>query len=273
MYKLKNDLMFKMVFCTKNSKENLIKFLQRIYDKNIVDIEYEPVVLEDKYIRTRKKYVDLIVKLDNGQIVNVEINTSNMKYVKARNFCYIASSYIANVKRSDNYDNINKHIQINFTWGLKEEYKIEEKYKIRNEDNTKAYLKNLEIIEYNMDKIMKGYYNNDEEIIKKYKTIIMLDLEPKEIKRIGDGDEFMESMSKRVEELNSDIEWHPWLSDEDENRITLNTQLYEAKEQGIEQTIKESAISLFKNGVSKELICKSLNMTVEKLEEYIKDTD
>ena len=35
MYKLKNDLMFKMVFCTKNSKDNLINFLKRIYDKNM----------------------------------------------------------------------------------------------------------------------------------------------------------------------------------------------------------------------------------------------
>ena len=54
-YILKNDLVFKMIFCTVNSNGTLIKFLQRIYNKNIVDIEYEPVILEDKYIKTRKK--------------------------------------------------------------------------------------------------------------------------------------------------------------------------------------------------------------------------
>ena len=45
-YKIKNDLMFKMIFCTENSKEDLINFLKRIYNKNIVDIFYEPIVLE-----------------------------------------------------------------------------------------------------------------------------------------------------------------------------------------------------------------------------------
>lgn len=41
-------------------------------------------------------------------------------------------------------------------------------------------------------------------------------------------------------------------------------------EKGIEQKAKEAAISFYQNEVSKELICTSLKITPEQLEEYLK---
>ena len=273
MYKLKNDLMFKMAFCTKNSKDNLMHFLKSIYNENIVQIEYEPFILEDKYINTKKKYVDLIVQLDNGELINIEINTSFKKYIRSRNASYLLSSYVQDIEKDKDYKKIDKHIQINFTWGLAKKYNIKESYKLRNESGKEVYIDSLEIIEYNMDKIMNSYYNKDEKIIKQYKPMIMLDLDAKEIRNLGNGDKFMEKMSKVVDDLNADKKLVRWISDEEEIEKTRRSEILEAKEEGIEQTKKESAINFYKNGVSKETICQSLNITSEQLNYYLNTKD
>lgn len=61
-----------MTFCTKESKHRLINFLKRVYRPDIKDIVYEPIMLNEKYINTRKKFVDLLVTLDSGEIINLE---------------------------------------------------------------------------------------------------------------------------------------------------------------------------------------------------------
>ena len=93
---------------------------------------------------------------------------------------------------------------------------------------------------------------------------------------------FMEKMSKVVDDLNADKKLVRWLSDEEEIEKTRRSEISEAKEegynegitqgisQGIEQKTKESAKKQYKNGVSKELICNSLNITEEQLEQYLK---
>ena len=45
----------------------------------------------------------------------------------------------------------------------------------------------------------------------------------------------------------------------------------DGKEEGIEKNKRESAKEFHKNGVSDEIIIKSLNITKEQLEEYLKE--
>ncbi len=42
----KNDIVFKMLFCTEESKDRLLEFLKRIYRRDIKDITYKPVILK-----------------------------------------------------------------------------------------------------------------------------------------------------------------------------------------------------------------------------------
>lgn len=259
-HKGKEDPVFKMTFCTKESKYRLINFLRRVYRPDIKDIVYEPIILNEKYINTRKKFVDLLVTLDSGEIINLEVNTYT--YSKERNFCYLVNQYANVIEIGENYNLIPQHVQLNITWGLEEgmnkgTHKIVERYRVQNEEGLQ-YVNNLEIIEINMDKIMEGYYNKDEEIIRNYKELIMLDLEAEELSNFIRGDEVMESIGKRIEQLNQ-IPKAKWIfTPEEEDIVMENTLKYEARQEGLAEgraegraeNQKEVAINLFKNGVN-----------------------
>lgn len=290
---MKNDALFKMIFACENSKSNLLIFLQKIYNPNIVDIDYNPVILPEKHLSNRKMYVDLIATLNNGQIINIEVNANDEDYVNIRNFIYLTKHYAScvdkNIKYKESYQNIPLHTQINFTWGMGKDNKpvylfgvselndkpaklksvIGKIAKVDNKDN--LLVDNAYIIKYNMDRIVNEYAKNNKEFIEQYKYILMLGLTYKEMNKISKGDLFMENIKKKVQEAHDDKEKIIWLSDEDEYQITYNSQMQASREHGIKDTILEASINLYKNGASKDLITKSLNISLEELEDILKE--
>ena len=81
-------------------------------------------------------------------------------------------------------------------------------------------------------------------------------------KKMVKGDKYMDELLEKQEELTLSADL----------RQSYDHELAMKKwgiEEGIEQTKKEATIELHKNGVSDDLIIKSLHITREKLEEYL----
>ena len=96
--------------------------------------------------------------------------------------------------------------------------------------------------------------------------------------RFALGDDLMEKDAKEV--LNDEVS--KYISDEPavvlysaysreelERNSILADERKEGYEEGIQETKKEAAIELHKNGVSNDLITKSLHITDEELKQYI----
>ena len=92
-----------------------------------------------------------------------------------------------------------------------------------------------------------------------------------------------------LERVNEDPDFREYMSAEEDNRKIENTMreywkeegLRDGREEGIkegikegrEENIKENSINLYKNGVSKDIIIKSLNITEELLDDYLKEIE
>ena len=107
-------------------------------------------------------------------------------------------------------------------------------------------MKNFRIIEWNMDKIMKFWYDKDEENIEKYKYLIMLDLEQEELHELSKRDEEVKKYMEEVERINRDPKFREYMTKEEDDRKIRNTELREAREQGEKNRNLEIAKAMLK---------------------------
>ena len=97
-----------------------------------------------------------------------------------RNTAYICNIYSTNALAIDSYNQNIDIIQINLTWGLDYE---ESKREFRINDKN-VNVKNLLIIEINMEYYKKIWYSKDEKKIKENELLVMLDLNEKDQRKM-----------------------------------------------------------------------------------------
>ncbi|MBE6147602.1 MAG: hypothetical protein E7168_04645 [Firmicutes bacterium] len=105
----------------------------------------------------RNKTVDVLVKAD-GEYIHIEINGNAPSYLHTRNFIYFSTLYSKKTKRGEEYDINTKFLHLDFTYQLKNNKEDYIKYYIQSNNGIK-YLDTIEIIEFNMDKIIGYWYN------------------------------------------------------------------------------------------------------------------
>ena len=246
-YTCKNDSAFKEIFGNIKNKKLLIWLLERILQVSIDELTYLNVERNNNDLVTKRKRLDILVETNVGRI-NIEMNATNKEYLHPRNFCYLSNIYNKNTSISEDYNEDTLTIQINFTYGIKDDNKILRIYKVQD-DEQKCYIKNFEIYEYNMDIIMNFWYSLDIEKVTEYSHLIMLDLEKNSLKELvkydGKVDEYMEKITK----LNTDANFWEVFTPEEDERYIRNTIKRESEKKGK----KIEKITIAKNMLAKNL--------------------
>ena len=246
-YTCKNDSAFKEIFGNIKNKKLLICLLERILQVKIDELTYLNVERNNNDLVTKRKRLDILVETNVGRI-NIEMNATNKEYLHPRNFCYLSNIYNKNTSISEDYNEDTLTIQINFTYGIKDDNKILRIYKVQD-DKQKCYIKNFEIYEYNMDIIMNFWYSLDIEKVTEYSHLIMLDLEKNSLKELvkydGKVDEYMEKITK----LNTDANFWEVFTPEEDERYIRNTIKRESEKKGK----KIEKITIAKNMLAKNL--------------------
>ena len=179
-YTCKYDRAFKEVFGKEENKDILKKLLEEILQVEIEKIEYLNLERNVDNVKVKRKHLDLYLETNIGKI-QVEVNTTNSKYVKPRNMSYLCDIYSHHTLIGQEYDQDTLIIQININYGQQDEKYIRE-YRLRDESG-KEYIKNFIIYEINMEKYMKLWYNKNEKELEKSKYIVMLNLEKEELEK------------------------------------------------------------------------------------------
>ena len=113
-YNLKNDVIFNSFFSRKGNEEYLIDFLQSLLKIEITEIEIQGQVDLEKLAQNEKGgRLDLQAKLNNGIIVNIELQIKNEKNMEKRTLYYGAKTLSKEVKRGEEYNEIKQVIMIN----------------------------------------------------------------------------------------------------------------------------------------------------------------
>ena len=272
-YKLKNDAVFKAVFCKEKNIDLLELLLQEALNKkiNIISINTPEIYKNNVYEKGRT--LDVLINSDN-LLINVEINTYVSNSLKRRNANYFFRKYSELTHIGESYNSMPLVIQINLS--SLNSNKLVYKYNLYDKINNKTYIDNLEIYEFNITKIKETCYNKSS----KYRLLSLLDCNKEELDLIK-GDDIVERIKNEVNYLNDDPDFIKYMSEEDEARLLKNTLKEDAYQTGIEQGVKQgieqgieegskkqklmTAKELLKNNIPIDIIVKSTGLTENEI--------
>ena len=263
-----SDSMFKSLFCNSKNLKYGAKFISFFFDE-----EYEKILKNIRLTRNELDKDNLTVKAERcdyvaelkGILVNIEVNCNTDKETMLRNLEYAFRLFSSKVKVGSEY-NYSPIIQFNWNnFSFKGNEEIIEVYGIQK-DNCLRLTNNIIIVQIYIPNIIKKCYTKGVESLDEFERFILAlaTMDKNLSKKMVKGDKYMDELLEKQEELTLSADL----------RQSYDHELAMKKwgiEEGIEQTKKEAAIEFHKNGVSDDLIIKSLHITREKLEEYLNE--
>ena len=280
-YTCRNDKAFKEIFMNEKNEEILRALLESILHTKIEKIEYLNLEKNVDGMEVKKKHFDLHVKTKTKNI-QIEVNNHPGKYVHPRNMAYLCHTYGHEVLVGEGYNEDTIFIQINFTYSLSIEEKPCRIYQVQD-DTGKKYVNNLFIYDFNMEYYKKMWYSMSEEEKDNNKYIAMMDFNLEELKVLSLKDRVVNKYMEEIERVNNLSPVYQLITPEEDEEKIRNSLRREYREEGLEEGrkegleigreegreegIKEAAIQFLNNGVSEEVVAKSLNMTIEEVKE------
>ncbi len=266
-YNLKNDVIFATFFSRKGNEEFLIDFLKALLKIEITSIEIREEVNLEKLAKDEKGgRLDLQAKLNNGVIINIELQIRNQKNMKNRTLLYGAKTIAREVKRGTKYEDIKQVIMINIL-----------DYEMLGFDE---YVSETVIVldkhrEYEAIKGIKWYFIE----LPKFRRICP-NMNEKLNQWLAFIDDYDRELVKMAEKKNKTLEKARvemnYLTGKEEIRriaelrekweMDYNSQISEAKEEGKEEEKIEMIIAMKKNKLPMELIQKITGLTKEEIQ-------
>lgn len=242
------------------NKDILKKLLEHILKVEITDIEINNIECNSGNLKIKRKHLDALLTTNEGKI-GIEVNANNKSYVHPRNFAYICDTYASHTLVGEIYNQEVKIIQINFSYNLNDSkpYRI---YRIKD-DYGNFYVKNFIIYDYNMEYYKRIWYTNNERKIKKDKYLIMLDLESEELKKIAQNDKVVNKYMDELVNLNENPKFREYMTAEEDARKIYNSEMYEARQTGLQQGLKQGLEQGMEQGLERGLI-EGTNIGIEK---------
>ena len=235
-YTAKYDRTFKEIFLKEENEELLLLILEETLNTKVAKIKQRHIELNNGNIFVRRKHLDILLETDQG-LIGIEINSSVEDYLHPRNLAFQCDNYAHYTLVGQDYTEEVQIIQINLTYKMQDE-ELVRRYFIQDRTG-KKYAQNFQIIEWNMDKIMKFWYDKNEEKIEEYKHLIMLDLSKEDLKKLAKKDREVEKYMKEVERVNEDPRFREYMTKEEDQKKIYNTQMSKAYNEGISEGISK----------------------------------
>ena len=235
-YTAKYDRTFKEIFLKEENEELLLLILEETLNTKVAKIKQRNIELNNGNIFVRRKHLDILLETDQG-LIGIEINSSVEDYLHPRNLAFQCDNYAHYTLVGQDYTEEVQIIQINLTYKMQDE-ELVRRYFIQDRTG-KKYAQNFQIIEWNMDKIMKFWYDKNEEKIEEYKHLIMLDLSKEDLKKLAKKDREVEKYMKEVERVNEDPRFREYMTKEEDQKKIYNTQMSKAYNEGISEGISK----------------------------------
>ncbi len=272
-----SDTMFKAMF----QNDGRIKYSCKLISY-FVDISYEQLL---KSLHFTKNEIGKYFQRDKGcrgdyfaefegNKINIEVNAHASVKTLERNVLYTTRTYGEKVKVGSEYD-FNYVLQLNINnfsfQGINDTYTIN----LLKDDHDIAITDKIIIVQIFVPNVYKKLYNKGKESLSELeKFLVLLTDQYGEFSRsLIEGDLFMEDYLNESKQVSNEDEFVSIYDKEVFQRKILEMV---SEEKGMEKgrlaKEKEAAVNFYQNGASKELICKSLNITEEQLDEYLEYT-
>lgn len=260
--KASNDGIFKTLFGDEKNKDLLEKLLEETLHRKV---KVQELLMQDvpkESIEEKDKTLDVLV-LAEGEKINIELNIGTYDGLYNRNACYIFSKYVGSVKPRGSYKDMDKFIQINLTSGLSQKKPLISRYELIDIKTEERFIKNLEIYEYNLDKIKELCYNEGK---KDYRILATLMCDKEELHEICKGDKVLEKLESEVVRMNEDDQIRENLLAIENAKRVHATLMQNAKEEGIKQEKIDIAKNMLQDNIPINTIIKYTGLTIKEIE-------
>ncbi len=203
----KLDVIFQALFGEVGSERITKKFLEAILDKKLEEVDLTGnIVLRRENLEDKMGVLDVLVKINNDEYCNVEMQMAEKEKLLERILYYWSRIYAKNLKSGNDYENLKKTIEVlivNFEINELKKLEYHSKWKIIEEKERKLILtEDLEIHIIELPKIYKLKGEEQEEELIKWLNFIedpeskKVEEYMKENKEIKEAKEKLEVMSE-----------------------------------------------------------------------------
>ena len=130
----KLDVVFQILFGEVGSEKITKDLLSCILDEEIIDIDLnQNIVLRRNMPEDKMGVVDVLAKINGNEYCNIEMQMTDKKNLIKRLLFYWSKQYIRNIKKSEDYNDLQRTILIllaNFEIGSLKELGFHSKWKI-----------------------------------------------------------------------------------------------------------------------------------------------
>lgn len=109
---IKNDYVFKRTFSYKGNEDVLLDLLEAILDRKILKVTVKNPEMVSEKENGKKFILDIKAELDDGTIVDIEMQTADEKNIEERSTAYISRMIAEQLQTGEKYTKLNKAIFI-----------------------------------------------------------------------------------------------------------------------------------------------------------------
>ena len=272
-FNLKNDIIFTAFFARKGNEEFLIDFLQSILKIEIKKIKIrEEVNLEKLSVGEKGGRLDIQAELNEGTIVNIEMQMKNLHNIENRTTLYGAKVLAREEARGKNYNDIKNVIMINIlNYELTEfEEYVSETVVVLDKHREYEIIKGMKWYFIELPKFRKAHPNMDEKLNQWLAFID--DNDRGKIKMAEKKNKTLEKARKEMTYLTGDEEIRRLAELREKWEMDWNSSMDYSKREGIKEGKKEGIKEGVTEGRKKERIenakkMKEKNIPIETIVE------
>ena len=274
-FNLKNDIIFTAFFARKGNEEFLIDFLQSILKIEIKKIKIrEEVNLEKLSVGEKGGRLDIQAELNEGTIVNIEMQMKNLHNIENRTTLYGAKVLAREEARGKNYNDIKNVIMINIlNYELTEfEEYVSETVVVLDKHREYEIIKGMKWYFIELPKFRKAHPNMDEKLNQWLAFID--DNDRGKIKMAEKKNKTLEKARKEMTYLTGDEEIRRLAELREKWEMDWNSSMDYSKKEGIKEGVTEgrkkerleNAKKMKEEKIPTETIMKITGLTKEKVE-------
>ena len=271
------DVVFQALFGEVGCEKITRKFIEAILDKNIEEVDLsQNIVLRRETIKDKMGVLDVLVKVDEKEFCNIEMQLVEQDKLLERILYYWSKIYTRNIKAGEDYNNLRKTIEVlivNFEIESLRELEYHSKWKIIEEKERKLILTNdleIHIIELPKIKLEEG---KESELIKWLKFLI--NPESNEVKKYMLENKEMKEAGEKLKEISEDekmqriaeLRQKAIMDEKAAIRFATKKGIDMGKAEGKMSEKKEIAKKLKEKGTDIKFIQEVTGLTKEEIEE------
>ena len=271
-FNLKNDIIFTAFFARKGNEEFLIDFLQSILKIEIKKIKIrEEVNLEKLSVGEKGGRLDIQAELNEGTIVNIEMQMKNLHNIENRTTLYGAKVLAREEARGKNYNDIKNVIMINIlNYELTEFEEYVSETVVLDKHREYEIIKGMKWYFIELPKFRKAHPNMDEKLNQWLAFID--DNDRGKIKMAEKKNKTLEKARKEMTYLTGDEEIRRLAELREKWEMDWNSSMDYSKREGIKEGKKEGIKEGVTEGRKKERIenakkMKEKNIPIETIVE------